>query len=455
MIVSCEIGPEEIKVFMEEAEEHLQLLDQNIIRLESEGANRQLLQEIFRSAHTLKGSSAMLGHERMAEVTHAMESLLDKLRDRKISVNSGIIDSLLYGLDALKVLKSEVMSRKEGDVDIRAVVSYLAEAEKTSEETRDGCGAGQANRGQECEGRQLPKWRREIAGKEVRILDAQSTDNRPGMTATNRNSKLDALRVRVDVAVLDNLMVMAESLLVDRSHIGRIGQMLRRKYPEDELVRDLVDKSSHVITAVDELCRDIIRVRTIPIGLLFGKFRRLVRDTAKKLHKKLDFVIEGEDTELDRAIAERIQDPLVHLLRNAVDHGIESREVRRANGKREKALIRLSACQKDGRVVVKVEDDGSGIDPHKVRESAVRSGFLSAEAVGRLTDSEVIGLLFLPGMSTAERTTVVSGRGVGLDIVRTSIERLNGKVTLETREGKGTTFTINLPLTAAQFQAVH
>jgi two-component system, chemotaxis family, sensor kinase CheA len=567
MIVSCEISPEELKVFMEEAEEHIQLLDEDLIKLENEGNNPELLQEIFRAAHTLKGSSAMLGHERMAEVTHAMESLLDKLRNKKIAVNTRIIDALLFGLDALKVLKNEINSQRESDIDIASIVRQLNEsaeakagdADATPAQARQDAVKKQGklitlNKGAEKKIDEALKrgesafiirasinpsseWMavrslqicNELATmgdliasnpsltdienekvsaeftavvcclrkadeientlKLISDIEAvviapygseaatqllqpgtaevktqleqpvqkaeQKADQKTEMKTLVAGNKTEAMNsIRVDVKVLDNLMNMVEELVIDRSRISQVGRMLEGKYPDDELVSDLGDTSNHIIKVINELYQDIMKVRMVPISLVFSKFPRLVRDLAQKQHKNLDFVIKGESTELDRTIIEKIQDPLIHLLRNSVDHGIETPEERKAKGKPERALLRLEAYQEEGHIVIRLEDDGRGIDARKVRDSAVKKGFLTAEAAAKLGDSEAIDLIFASGMSTAEKTTDVSGRGVGLDIVRINIERLNGNVMLDTKLNQGTVFTLKLPLTVAVFQGL-
>lgn len=549
---------------MEEAEEHIQLLDEDLIKLENEGNNPDLLQEIFRAAHTLKGSSAMLGHERMAEVTHAMESLLDKLRNNKISVNSQIIDALLFGLDALKVLKNEVSSQRESDVDIASIVSQLnASAEGKAVEKEDEDGSAKPppakkrgklvnlNKNAEKKMREAVKkgqcayivralidpkseW---MAVRSLQICndlsamgeviatnpassdieqekvspeffavicsqrksdeiesaikliadienvavavygtdgatkllqpeaaeekvpgeqrEKQKAEPKPELKSLVTGNKTETMNsIRVDVKVLDNLMNMVEELVIDRSRISQVGKMLEGKYPDDEMVTDLGDTSNHIIKVINELYQDIMKVRMVPISMVFSKFPRLVRDLAQKQHKNLDFVMKGESTELDRTIIEKIQDPLIHLLRNAVDHGIETPEVRKAKGKPERALLRLEAYQEEGHIVIRLEDDGCGIDARKVRDTAVRKGFITAEAAAKMNDSEAIDLIFASGMSTAEKTTDVSGRGVGMDIVRTNIERLNGNVSLDTQLNSGTVFTLKLPLTVAVFQGL-
>ena len=564
MIVSCEISAEELKVFMEEAEEHIQLLDKDIIKLENEGNNQALLQEIFRAAHTLKGSSAMLGHERMAEVTHAMESLLDKLRNNKITVNAKIIDALLFGLDALKVLKSEVLSRQESDIDILSIVAQLNQAAEGGAAEGAGPAKKEHHNGDKKQTKLITlnknaekkiadavkkgsnayivkalidrrsEWLavrslqiyndlttigdliasnpclQEIEQEKVspeftavvccvrrhdeivtglslisdiekvivapygstegtKLLAVGSLDEiQPAVPAETAKAsispeiklagpdiKAEVMQsIRVDVTVLDSIMNMVEELVIDRSRISQVGKMLEMEYPDHELVHDLGDTSNHIIKVINELYQDIMKVRMVPISLVFSKFPRLVRDLAQKQQKNLDFVIKGESTELDRTIIEKIQDPLIHLLRNAIDHGIEIPDERNSKGKPPKAMLRLSAFQEEGHIVIKLEDDGRGIDPNKVKESAVRKGFISADAAGKMTDAEAIDLIFSSGMSTAEKATEVSGRGVGLDIVRNNVDRLNGTMTLDTHLDKGTTFTIKLPLTVAVFQGL-
>jgi two-component system chemotaxis sensor kinase CheA len=564
MLLSCEISADELKVFMDEAEEHIQLLDEDIIKLENEGTNQALLKEVFRAAHTLKGSSAMLGHGRMTEVAHAMESVLDKLRNQTIGINSEVIDALLFSLDALKQLKGEVISQKESDVDIQNIVYHLNKAAEGASGASAGSAGDTQTNGNKQPGKLLAftkaaakkisgcqkkgwnayvvkvrlngksEWlavrnlqvynqlitmgelvvsnptmqeieqekvtaefisvmcsrknRAEIAsalglisdienvlvneygseeasgilkpgdGEEKKPAETppyQKAEPRLNLNLPGGNSKAEFVQsIRVDVMVLDNLMNMVEELVIDRSRISQTGKLLEVKYPDDDLVSDLGDTSNHIIKIINELYQDIMKVRMVPINLVFSKFPRLVRDLAQKQQKNLDFIIDGEGTELDRTIIEKIQDPLIHLLRNAVDHGIETPGERTENGKPEKALLRLSAFQEEGHIVIKLEDDGRGIDPKKVRDSAVRKGFLTAEAAALLADSEALDLIFSSGLSTAEKTTEVSGRGVGLDIVRTNIERLNGTVTLGTKVNAGTTFTIKLPLTVAVFQGL-
>jgi two-component system chemotaxis sensor kinase CheA len=230
--------------------------------------------------------------------------------------------------------------------------------------------------------------------------------------------------------------------------------MLQARYTDDGLIHELGETSDHIIQVINQLQENIMKVRMVPIGIVFSRFPRLVRDLAQAQKKKLDFIIEGEETELDRSIIEQIRDPLIHLLRNAVDHGIESPEKRKDASKPETALIRLAAYHEQSHIVISVEDDGKGIDVNRIKDSALGKGLISAEEAESLSVTEVINLIFMAGMSTAEKATEVSGRGVGLDIVRTNVENLNGSISLDSKIGRGSKFTIRLPLTVAIIQGL-
>ena len=260
--------------------------------------------------------------------------------------------------------------------------------------------------------------------------------------------------MRVDVEVLDELMNLVGELVIDRTRVEQITRVLSSRYKEDGEVRALGETSTHIIKVVDELHESMMQVRMLPVGVLFSKFPRLVRDLSRGMGKDVSLVVDGEDTEIDRSVIEEIKDPLVHLIRNAIDHGVETAAERTAVGKPETAVVRLSARHAQGQIVITTEDDGRGIDEQAVLDAAVRKGSISAEAADRLSSAEVLELIFAPGLTTAEQTTEVSGRGVGMDIVRRNIESLSGRVEVTTRPGEGSTFTLHLPLTLATFRGL-
>ncbi|MCH7799928.1 MAG: chemotaxis protein CheA [Chloroflexi bacterium] len=545
MELASDITSEDIQAFLQEAEEQLQLLDEDIVRLEREQDTPELLQEIFRAAHTLKGSSAMLGHRRMTEMAHAMESVLDKVRHGSLLVTTPVVDALLHSLDALTLLKDELISSDVSDVDIAATVAELERAAESESDTASSQGSDEAatdvrldeegqtklesllasglsayrvqvtlsretswaavrcfqlieslsNAGEilaslptqedveaervgtdfsaivagqinEEDLKSLLQQIEDVTSVEVgpyvqepnvlETLDtaAATSDAAPTGDKGSKQQTQKAQTVRIDVERLDHLMNMIGELVIDRTRIVQIGKALEAKYRDDDLIDALGKTSSHIEKVIDELQESTMKVRMLPIGTVFSGFPRMIRDLALKVGKQVEFLVDGQDTEIDRTVVDRIRDPLVHLLRNSVDHGLETPEERRAAGKPEMGTLKLSAAHEQGHIVITVEDDGRGIDPRKIKDSAISKGLLSSEAASRLSDAEALDLIFLPGFSTVEKTTEVSGRGVGMDIVKSNIETINGFVNLDTKVGEGTKFNLRLPLTLATLQAL-
>ena len=553
MNLDPEISQEELEIFLQEAYEQIELMDEDIVRLEKEKDNAALIQEIFRAAHTIKGSSAMVGHQTMTELTHSMENLLDKLRNHQLSVSTDIIDSLLSSLDVLRVLVEEI----DSSVDLKANIEPALQKLKDISEV-DTRPSGQKVKGQVIS----QKVKKKILSSEknglkvywiniciseksdwptVRALQCLNELNNAGEVAVscpseeelgeedNDDLKLDVIlitaveagkikdillsitdiqtveiapynpvddqdsnkesidipdtgdmtnernafrcndeknshsdfprqessqSIRVDVEVLDSLLNVVENLVIDRSRISQVEKRLGEKYPGDNLISELSATSDHIIKTINELQKYIVQIRMVPIGAIFSFFPRMVNDLAQAQDKKLDFIIEGADTELDRTMIEQIRDSLTHILRNAIDHGIESPEIRQSSGKPETATIRLKACYEQDQIIIHIEDDGRGINSKQVIEAAVNKGLLSQDKAESLTETEAVNLIFKPGVSTIEKATKVSGRGVGLDIVRTNVESLGGSTSVETKMGKGCKFIIRLPLTAAIAQGL-
>jgi two-component system chemotaxis sensor kinase CheA len=544
MELAADITTEDLKVFLEEAEEQIQLLDDDILRLEHDGASEDLLQEIFRAAHTLKGSAATIGHTNMAAVGHASETLLDRLRNGDLEVNTEIINALLHSLDVLRAFKDELSGEADEEPDIEAVIEELEDATGAAPETEEQAGpaplvidhevvasileaqaAGETVHRlnvallESCEWRSVRAFQiiaelstigtilassptsNEIEAEAVGfIVDAivvsSSAQNalesamlsveeveavkflevtsdltpvepaaqqpdvaaaggevKPAVEAAaegnSARSQRNTQTVRIDVDRLDNLANLIGELVIDRTRIGQIGRVLEGRYKDDELLDSLSETTSHLSKVVSELQEDIMKARMLPVGTVFRRFTRMVRDLALSLDKKVEFITEGEDTEIDRTVIERIYDPLVHLLRNSIDHGIETAADRKLTGKPEVATVRLSAYHEQGYIIIAVKDDGGGIDPEKMKAAVIAKGLESQESVSRMSDSEAINLIFTPGLSTAAETTEVSGRGVGMDIVRANIEAINGSISIETEVGVGTELVLRLPLTLA------
>lgn len=567
MGLNLDASPEELKLFLEEVEEHLQVIEEDLVRLEKEEGTEELLQEIFRAAHTLKGSSATIGHKRMAELTHAMESVLDKLRKKQLSVRSDVIDLLFEALDNLRVLKDEIVNDEESDIDLSGIVSRLQnvreeeagppgvtaegansdatggekwievnweEIERIKAEEQAGRHLLQVHILFRPEGEMLPvrafivmmslrelgnviksepteeQIEKEEMGTELKVLlatgkDAAAVEKRvkelPDIAdvkvvpfslqseektadkegeaalqpaAAEKNEEKDGggsgevkkkgggsngrirsgRTVRVDVELLDDLMNLVGELVIDRTRLFRIASTLEATGQLDEVAQDLSRTSVHIGRVTSQLQEQIMKARMLPVESLFNKFPRIVRDLAQKAGKEVDFVMEGQETELDRSIIEEIGDPLIHLLRNAVDHGIETPEEREKAGKPRKGRVLLKAYHEENHIIITVSDDGKGIDVEKVKESAVKKGLISPEHAARMSEKEALNLIFASGLSTAQKVTDVSGRGVGMDVVRTNIEKINGTIEINTVPGQGTEFRLKLPLTLAIIRAL-
>ncbi|MDN5362801.1 MAG: two-component system, chemotaxis family, sensor kinase CheA [Moorella sp. (in: firmicutes)] len=531
-------------VFLDEAEEQLQQLDEAVVQLEQTPSDQELLNTIFRAAHTLKGSSASMGFNRLATLTHRMESVLDSLRQGKLAVSREIIDILLAAVDKLRGLKDSIADGKGEEGEVAEVVARLeavlagptasAAAGATTRETltlddveqnviraaevkgfrayeirvqlEAGCQMKSARaylvfnnlkdlgeviksvpHTQELEAEKfndsfvlafvskedadtlanVVKSTSEIKDVQVRPIileedrvaaaDSQAPQpGRPdheGAPGANGSGAAGEHRVsqtvRVDVQRLENLMNLVGELVIDRTRLAEVGNGLQAKLANEELLETLEEVSLHIGRITSDLQEEIMKARMFPIDQVFNRFPRMVRDLARKAGKELDFIIEGRETELDRTVIEEIGDPLIHLLRNAIDHGIEPPEERLKKGKPRQGTVRLKAFHQENQIVITVEDDGAGMDAEKIKAKAVAKGLISAEAAARLGRRETVDLIFLPGLSTSDKITDVSGRGVGMDIVRNHIEKINGTIDIRTTPGKGTCFTIKLPLTLA------
>lgn len=549
MQIIFDINEEELPIFLAEVDEHLQLLDDGLIRLEREEADTELMQTVFRSAHTIKGMSGMIGHQRMTDLTHAMETVLDGVRKNEIQVSSQLVNVCLEAVSHLRLLRDEVSSSETCDVDVEEIVLLLkdllgGEKKQVSQnneisevmekvppfingavqvlakiDTKSMASAARAFQlmmalqdvGEiqmmtptqaEIEAaatvrdfsacilsshsfEEISAALVRISGVEEISLDGRiilsggkivSKQDQPSVMErgaaqvqvkdeSSRSSSLVAnpvaaerrannpfgrrntdQTIRMNVERLDNLVNLVGELITDRNHLKQIHNKLTRMNSNYDKIAETI---MHLGRITDELQEEVMHIRMLPIASVFGKFPRMVHDMALKVGKQIDVIIRGEKTEMDRSMLEEINDPLIHLVRNSVDHGIESPEERRAAGKPERGKLTLTARHEQGRIILTVEDDGAGINAERLRKSAVQKGLISEEEAAGLTEEESIDLMFMAGLSTARKVTDISGRGVGLDIVNTNIQRINGSIHVETHAGEGTIFMIALPLTLA------
>jgi two-component system chemotaxis sensor kinase CheA len=408
-----------VESFIVETKELLDKLDNDLVELEKRQNDVELLNAIFRYVHTIKGTSSFIGFEQMSELTHKFEDVLNKLRKFELKLNPEIMDVILKAQDLMKVLLSKLEANDLSPIDISGVVSKL---ERIS--------------------------RGEFLIEED--VEKASVDN----VSQKLQSKVIDKTVRIDVERLDELMNLVGELVLGRNRLTQIVSGIVERFEGESLARELMDTIAQVDYLTSELQAVVMRARMMPIAKVFSKFPRIVRDLSRDLNKEVELLIYGEETEVDKSVIESIHDPLVHLIRNAIDHGIETPQERKAVGKPEKGKVILRAEHEGNFIVITVEDDGRGIDPERVRRKAVEKKIITEQEASSISDRDALNLIFLPGFSTASKVTNVSGRGVGLDVVKANITKLNGMIDVQSTLGQGTKFILKLPLTLAIIQGL-
>ncbi|MFX3674085.1 MAG: chemotaxis protein CheA [Paenisporosarcina sp.] len=537
-----------LEMFIEESKEHLQACNQNLLELEKNPSDLRIVNEIFRSAHTLKGMSATMGYEDLADLTHKMENVLDGIRNEKITVNTEILDVVFTAVDHLEAMVMDIASGGTGKRDVSDTVSHLNaidQGESISTSTKEVAATsvvdptGQSiltydefeltviSQSQEqgfqtyevsvslredcllkaarvfmvfellekmgdviksspsvdhLENEQFDQQfyvslvtnepaddvqkklmkvsevvevhvnlvtveqlnARNISNQ-VNASDSEGTSDEKGSTQDTKNSppkqavQAGNKTIRVNIERLDILMNLFEELVIDRGRLQSISSELNHT-ELDETVERMTRISGDLQTI-------ILTMRMVPVETVFNRFPKMVRQLARDLNKKVNLEILGAETELDRTVIDEIGDPLVHLIRNALDHGVERPEIRVANGKPEEGTVVLRAYHSGNHVFIELEDDGAGINRDKVLSKAISKGIVSSESALTMTDKQVFELIMASGFSTADTISDVSGRGVGLDVVKSTIESLGGSITIDSNEGKGSLFSIQLPLT--------
>jgi two-component system chemotaxis sensor kinase CheA len=477
--------------FLQEATEMLEGLDNYFVQLENSPEDRTLLNEIFRTAHSIKGSAGFIGLTRIVEVSHHAENVLNQLRTGNMRAEPAVVDIILEAMDALKVLVNEVRTGEMADVDIEGINMKLDLLLQWGEDTHSEEGAAQD------EDQTDPAMKDAV--QEERVLDAahQETEDltaeqapepmapspsrppsslpeptspqssRPlpprdegghpdgGGKAMESAQTSDADQtIRVEINRLDSVMNLVGELVLGRNRLVKLSGDLDGVTDFERRIKEVAEAISQLNRVTTDLQTAVIKTRMQPIKKVLGKFPRMVRDLSRKLGKNIRLELAGEETELDKSVIEEIGDPLVHIIRNSIDHGVEMPDERVANGKDSEGVVRISAYQEGNSIVIEIVDDGRGIDVEKVKRKAVEKGIITEADALRMQDPEAVNLIFMPGFSTADKVTDVSGRGVGMDVVRTNISKINGSVEISTQKGAGSTFTIRLPLTIAIIQAL-
>lgn len=445
---------EVLKDFLQESYENLDRVDSELIELEEQPDNRELLSSIFRSMHTIKGTCGFFGFDRLEKVTHIGENLLVKLRDGEYSMTEDIATGLLAMVDAVRVMLSEISDHgHDGRKLYTQLINQLSEL-KDHGKILDKSGI------------QLPSpsaVKTPVPDSAVPVTsDAPSeSENEAEDTgapveaakpvvaavkpATARDEKSSAniveASIRVDVPVLDSLMNLVGELVLARNQIV--------EYVGAHENTQVVAAAQRLNLITSELQEGVMQTRMQPIHSIWAKLPRVVRDLSRACGKQIRVEMEGKSTELDKSLIEAMKDPITHLVRNSVDHGIESPEQRLAAGKPAEGTLLLRAFHEGGQVHIEISDDGGGIHADRIKKKAIENGVVTAEQASRLSDQEICKMIFLPGLSTAEAVTNISGRGVGMDVVKTNIEKISGAIDLDTEVGRGTVFKIRVPLTLA------
>ncbi|PUD20364.1 chemotaxis histidine kinase/response regulator CheAY2 [Helicobacter pylori] len=515
--------------FLIEAFEMNEQLDQDLVELEHNPEDLDLLNRIFRVAHTIKGSSSFLNLNILTHLTHNMEDVLNRARKGEIKITPDIMDVVLRSIDLMKTLLvtirdtgSDTNNGKENEIEeavkqLQAITSQNLEGaketsgtkeapkevkeeikEKTKEEVKanktptaenpasdnplaDEPDLDYANMSAEEVEAEIERLlnKRQEADKERRAQKKQEAKQevtptkeppktetpKAPKTETKAKAKADTEEnkapsigveqtVRVDVRRLDHLMNLIGELVLGKNRLIRIYSDVEERYDGEKFLEELNQVVSSISAVTTDLQLAVMKTRMQPVGKVFNKFPRMVRDLSRELGKSIELIIEGEETELDKSIVEEIGDPLIHIIRNSCDHGIEPLEERRRLNKPETGKVQLSAYNEGNHIVIKISDDGKGLDPVMLKEKAVEKGVISERDAEGMSDREAFNLIFKPGFSTAKVVSNVSGRGVGMDVVKTNIEKLNGIIEIDSEVGVGTTQKLKIPLTLAIIQAL-
>ncbi len=454
---------EVVREFLLETHENLAQLDLDLVTLERDPHERETLARVFRTLHTVKGTAGFLGLPKLESVAHAAENLLSRLRAGSMIFNPEIAGALLSVVDAIRTMTASIeQTGDEGDGDYSAVIQTLEQlleqgAVSSADQKAVAAPAPPTVPATPSEPsppvRPVATWKSEQPTPTTPPLVTNAA-SQVGQGVAESLSELVEPRavsvadsaIRVDVGLLDKLMTLVGELVLARNQIMQFSTS-----QEDPAFLDTVQRLNLLTT---ELQAGVMKTRMQPIGNIWSKFPRIVRDLAVACGKQARIEMEGQETELDKTIVESIRDPLTHLVRNAIDHGLEPPQQRLALGKPAEGRLSLHAFHEGGKVIIEISDDGAGIDLQRVADKAVQAKLVSPQQISRMSERELLNLIFLPGFSTADRVTNFSGRGVGMDVVRTNVEKIGGTVDLESRPGRGTTMKMKIPLTLAIIPAL-
>jgi two-component system chemotaxis sensor kinase CheA len=469
--IDCE-DQELLEGFLAETTELLEKLDDDLIALEKASDDTELMNRIFRSIHTIKGASSFLGFDLLVKVAHKTEDVLNRLRKGELVVNSEIMDVILEATDLVKLLVSDIkageIQERETEDTISKLLPFLSESATAAQAPSASVAFAPEGDGvaQQTSSEQAPATPAASSApiQAVTSVPPQNTGGEvvpkkaappPKSTDGKGEDLSDNTTVRVDVKRLDDLMNQVGELVLERNRMIQINQNLQQgDVNKDDFNEEFSKLTKRMNFVTSELQMQVLKMRMLPVEKVFKKFPRIVRSMARDLGKEVDLQIFGEETELDRSVVDEIGDPLIHLIRNAMDHGLETPDERVAAGKSRVGTLILAAVHEGNQIIISIKDDGNGIDTDRVGRKAVEKGLLTEEQLAAMSQREMFDLIFLPGFSTKEKATDLSGRGVGMDVVKTNIKKLNGLIEIKSERGQGSEFILRLPLTLAIIQSL-
>ena len=439
--------PELVQEFLTETTELLEQLDNDLVDLESDPKNQDLLNRIFRAFHTIKGTSSFLAYDQLVELNHSAEDLLQLFRSGEKTVTPDSMDVILKAIDVIKELVDQVRNNRIEKLDLTEILEKLNNIKTGKEETPAKPEAAPEE--------EIPAGEQEDEPEEAAPDVKKNADKAESSPVKERQVRDEgSSTMRVDVTRLDDLMNLVGELVLERNRLVQLNREYRINHNSEEFVERVQETTDKIHFVTTELQMSVMKTRMLPIDRLFKKFARMIRDIARERDKKVDLIITGGETELEKTVIDQLGDPLVHLMRNAIDHGIEPSDEREKLGKSRIGKLELSAVHEGNHILVHIRDDGRGLDTDKIKRKAAEKGLFSETQLESMSKQEVMQIIFEPGFSTADKVSDLSGRGVGMDVVKTNIRNLNGIIDLYSEKGRGTEIVLKLPLTLAVMQAL-
>ena len=443
-----------LESFIVESNEILETLGQNLLALEKNPEDVELHNVIFRAVHTMKGTSSFLGFDQTTALAHVFEDVLNKIRRRELTVSSDKMDVMFEAFDLLKELMRRIETHNNDPVDLADILARLKAISVPGGdgETQKSAGPKLSAPPATAPVEEIPDPAGSLPTSDHEELPAH--EHVTQAAASPLQAKSADSTIRVDVVRLDALMNLVGELVLGRNRLSQVSHQLNEMYDGQQLMHELGETNSHIDFITTELQMAVMKTRMVPIAKVFNKLPRLIRDLSKEMGKEIELKMVGEETELDKSLIEELNDPLIHLMRNSADHGVETPAERIAAGKESKGTVIVRAEHEGNHIVISVEDDGHGMDPEKLKRKALEKGMITESQAKEMTIAEAFNLIFAPGFSTAQKVTNVSGRGVGMDVVRTNVEKLKGAIQIQSELNLGTKIIIKLPLTLAIIQAL-